>query len=387
MNGMLWAEKSVSDQQLTPVTHPCQETPGMAQDPSPRTPDFGLVEIRDSEIDVLDIMKRVRRNLNQRFALPDTPLELRTPQAVPSAESLAQLNQLHHEFTRLRQNVSEFGTLFTHRPGLLGKLILTWKRGIRFLIRQQLFQIAEVFSALLTLNDHLLNQISAQEAKLEELSRQLRVTPMFEHLHCTERFVRPFAEIQAGRRKYLPWLSEADKILDIGCGRGELVELLWDAGLAVRGVDSNPQPVRFAKERGLPVELRDGFDALASLPFESLGGVVLLRLVEYFPAPQMVGLLRSALSRLKPGGVLLVETLNPGAPGAAANFGVNLGHVQAPHPAALVYLLEDLGCREIALLVGPQAERVTVPVSARTDPQAVAALAGEAPEYAVLARK
>ncbi len=365
----------------------------MAQSPLPQPPDFGLVEIRDSEIDVLDIMKRVRRNLELRFALPELPTEPQERQLALRHEELSgQRLQLHHEFARLRQSVAAFGTLFTHRPGLLGKLILAGKRLIRFLIRQQLFQVSEVFNAQLVLADRLLHHAAAQEALLAELSRQLRclpdrTPPLFDQLAFTERFGKSFAETQAERRKYLPYLAEADKVLDIGCGRGELVELLWDAGVAVRGVDSNPQIVKFGKERGLPVERRDGFDALAALPEACLGGIALLQVVEYFAAPQMIQLLRAAIQRLKPGGLLLIETLNPGAPDAAARLGLDLTRVQAPQPAALVFLLEDLGCREVALLTGASARRTELPAAARTEPRAVGELLGGAPEYAVLARK
>ena len=70
-------------------------------------------------------------------------------------------------------------------------------------------------------------------------------------------------------------------VVDLGCGRGELLAQLGDDGVAARGVDANIACVAAARERGLKVQCADALDHLRSLPTASLGGVSCLGLVEH----------------------------------------------------------------------------------------------------------
>ena len=100
-------------------------------------------------------------------------------------------------------------------------------------------------------------------------------------------------------------------VLDIGCGRGEWLELLQEEGLHARGVDANRVLVADCMERGLDVVEADLVAYLRELPDKSLGAVTGIHVVEHLPAETMMKVLDEAVRVLKPGGALIFETPNP----------------------------------------------------------------------------
>jgi O-antigen chain-terminating methyltransferase len=100
-------------------------------------------------------------------------------------------------------------------------------------------------------------------------------------------------------------------VLDLGCGRGEWLELLRQEGIAARGVDANRLQVAECRERQLAAEQAEPLDYLARVPDGSLGAVTALRLVERLPIRQLVRLLDQVARVLRPGGTAIFETPNP----------------------------------------------------------------------------
>lgn len=132
-----------------------------------------------------------------------------------------------------------------------------------------------------------------------------------------ERFRGSREEVKERLRVHLPAVREAKAgsaeypILDIGCGRGEWLDLLREEGLVGCGVDTNRVLVGQCQERGLAVVEADGVTHLRRLPDESLGAVTAFHLVEHLPTDVLSRLLDEAVRALRPGGVLLLETPNP----------------------------------------------------------------------------
>src|SRR5207244_9902701 len=137
------------------------------------------------------------------------------------------------------------------------------------------------------------------------------------YLHFEDEFRGTREEIKARVAVYLPKFrdagagTEASPILDLGCGRGELLEVLRTEGLVASGVDTNRAAVEQCRQQGLSVELGDAFDVLRKLPEASLGGLAALHVVEHLPFPLVLKLLDEALRVLRPGGVAIFETPNP----------------------------------------------------------------------------
>lgn len=132
-----------------------------------------------------------------------------------------------------------------------------------------------------------------------------------------DRFRGSRADIKERQRVYLDLLREAGAgtpdrpIVDVGSGRGELLELLGEEGLQARGVDLNEGMVALCAQAGLDCLHGDAVSYLAGLEPGSLGAVTGFHIIEHLPFPAMVALLDASLRALAPGGVVVFETPNP----------------------------------------------------------------------------
>lgn len=143
---------------------------------------------------------------------------------------------------------------------------------------------------------------------------------------------------------YLPALEGRGEVLDLGCGRGEALELLRDRGIPARGVDSNAEMAARCREKGLEAEQGDLFETLAETPETSLGGVVSFHVIEHLPPAALDRLIRLAWRALAPGGVLVLETPSPlSLVAGARNFWLDPTHLRPVHPEALRLALEMAG--------------------------------------------
>ena len=148
---------------------------------------------------------------------------------------------------------------------------------------------------------------------------------------------------------YLDDFRDAAPVLDIGCGRGEFLTLLREAGVEARGIDVDAEMVTHCREEGLEVEQADARAHLASLEDGSLGGIFCAHVLEHFSPPALFSLLELAVAKLRPGGVFATETPNPLSLVALANFTADLSHDRPLHPATLSFLARQAGFRKVEL--------------------------------------
>jgi 2-polyprenyl-3-methyl-5-hydroxy-6-metoxy-1,4-benzoquinol methylase len=159
-----------------------------------------------------------------------------------------------------------------------------------------------------------------------------------------ERFRGSPEEISEKQRSYLPLFKNLPgPVLDVGCGRGELLSLLAAGGIPAAGVEVNPLSVASCRSHGLSVEEGDGMVALAARPDGSLGAVVALQVVEHWRAETTFAFLREARRALAPGGVLIAETINSDSLSALKAFFLDPSHVRPVPPDALLFLAEAAG--------------------------------------------
>jgi SAM-dependent methyltransferase len=164
------------------------------------------------------------------------------------------------------------------------------------------------------------------------------------------------------QRPYVEDFRNAAPVLDIGCGRGELLMLLRDAGLEARGIDADADMVAYARGEGLDVEQADLVEYLGGLEDGSLGGIFMGQVVEHLPPGTLARALELAAAKLRPGGVLVAETINPLSPIAMRNYFADLTHAQPLVPETLELLARQAGFSntEIRFLNEP-ADRLTEP--------------------------
>jgi O-antigen chain-terminating methyltransferase len=170
----------------------------------------------------------------------------------------------------------------------------------------------------------------------------------FDYARFAERFRGTEEYVTAGQQFYLPYFEGSKNVLDIGCGRGEFLKMMRDAGIPARGIELGAESVALCRAQGLDAELADAFPYLAALPEGSLDGIFCSQVVEHLPPERLPELIRLCAGRLAPGGVIAIETPNPECLAIfATHFYLDPTHTRpAPHPL-LIFYLEEFGVGNI----------------------------------------
>ena len=213
------------------------------------------------------------------------------------------------------------------------------------------------------------------------------------------RFYRAFEDCHRGSRDliskrlevYLPFLTPLKTLypdartLDIGCGRGEWIELLQREGFAPEGVDLDDGMLDACRALQLPARKDDALNALRQLPDESLIVVSGFHIAEHVPFPVLQDIVAEAMRVLRPGGLLILETPNAESVVVGTNnFYVDPTH-ERPIPSLLMSFLTQyndfarskvLRLQEAPDIHDPERKLGVMDV-----------LAGTSPDYAVIAQK
>jgi O-antigen chain-terminating methyltransferase len=143
---------------------------------------------------------------------------------------------------------------------------------------------------------------------------------------------------------YVPYFAGQSNVLDVGCGRGEFLDLLREAGISAKGLDLNPEMIEVCRTRGLEATTGDARTYLKALPDESLGGMIAVQVVEHLEPAYLTQMLGLAFDKVRPGGKIVLETINPACWVAFfESFIRDLTHVKPLHPDTLQYLLQASG--------------------------------------------
>jgi SAM-dependent methyltransferase len=172
----------------------------------------------------------------------------------------------------------------------------------------------------------------------------------YKYVGFEDQFRGADADVEKGVRAYLPIFEGRSNVLDIGCGRGELLSALRDAGVSARGIDTNAAMVAVAHGRGLDACAADALACLSALPDASLGGIAATQVIEHFEPSYLMRLLDQAARTLRPGSPIVLETINPACWLAFfSSYIRDLTHVRPIHPETLQYLLRAGGFERVAI--------------------------------------
>lgn len=172
----------------------------------------------------------------------------------------------------------------------------------------------------------------------------------FKYLGFEDAFRGSPEEIRGRLATYVPRFQGLTDVLDIGCGRGEFLELLKQHGIPARGLDLNHEMVETSRARGLDVTEGDALDYLETLPDRSLGGVFAAQVVEHLEPGYLARLLETAAHKIRPGGVVVLETINPACWLAFfESFIRDVTHVWPLHPDTLQYLMRAGGFARVEI--------------------------------------
>ncbi len=213
------------------------------------------------------------------------------------------------------------------------------------------------------------------------------------------RFYRAFEDRHRGSRElilerlqaYMPFLEpfltleNGPVAIDLGCGRGEWLEMVIGAGFVARGVDLDEGMLEGCRTRGLPADLGDAVGALRARAAESVSVISAFHLVEHIPFPALQELVSEALRVLKPGGLLILETPNAENLFVGSNgFYMDPTHERPIPHLLLSFLTEFSGFERSKLLRLQEEARLHDPA---TSIDLITALGSSSPDYAIVAQK
>jgi O-antigen chain-terminating methyltransferase len=237
----------------------------------------------------------------------------------------------------------------------------------------------------------LLQEVARSTPSLAEVAKHEE-----EHLHDSlyasfeDEFRGPRDEVRRRLQVYIPFLKEAEitgGLLDIGCGRGEWLQLVQSEGIDARGVDRNRVFIEQCRAAGLNVVENDALIYLRSLPAESLNAVTIFHLVEHLPLETLINVVDEIVRTLKHDGLLIIETPNPeNLIVGSHTFYVDPTHRNPIPSQTLQFLLEARGLRSLEILkLRPRDE-----VKLAEDSELVTRFNEyfySAPDYGIIARK
>ena len=211
-------------------------------------------------------------------------------------------------------------------------------------------------------------------------------------------FYRVFEEKFRGSREliktrlkiYLPFIEPLKEIypdatgIDLGCGRGEWLELLGEHGFSVQGVDLDEQMLAASRELGLNVRFGDALACLKELDDESQVIVSSFHMVEHVSFKVLQELIGESLRVLKPAGLLILETPNPeNISVSTVNFYIDPTHLKPIPSQLLAFLPEYFGFGRIKILRLQESELLT-----RSRPvNLIEIFNNVSPDYVVVAQK
>lgn len=166
----------------------------------------------------------------------------------------------------------------------------------------------------------------------------------FDYTRFAERFRGSYDDIRERQSRYVKHFEGKGNVLDIGCGRGEFLDLMREAGVPARGIDLDHESVAMCRSRGLEAEAADAFEVLAAAPAGYYDGVFAAQVIEHMTPQQVPKLVKLCGEKLRSGGVLVLETPNPESLAIfATHFYIDPTHQRPIPPALLVFYFEECG--------------------------------------------
>jgi len=184
----------------------------------------------------------------------------------------------------------------------------------------------------------------------------------FDYFAFEERYRGDEADTREKQQAYVDYFRDRQDVVDLGCGRGELLDLLRAAGIKARGVELGTDQILLCQEKGLDVVQQDLFTFLESTPDESLGGIFSAQVIEHMTASDQLRYVALAYQKVKPGSPVIFETINPQCVYALVrNFFLDPTHIRPVHPETLQFAMDSCGFRNVELRFSSRPTELHVP--------------------------
>ena len=254
---------------------------------------------------------RVVTHLKQQSeALAQQQAQLRT-QLKQQGEALAQQQaQLQQHGEQLQQQGEAMGqqeAQITRQGEVLGQQqahlrhdVLSRQEAALVGIRGRVSSVERRLRRVLSLLTGGQEEASPAQVETKGVIRQA-LDEDFDYFGLEERFRGSEEQIKDRQRMYLDYFQGREEVLDIGCGRGEFLELLRGLGIKARGADIDTDMGLLCRKGVSMSSRRTPSAVLQKLPDESLGGIFAAQVIEHFPPDQIIRLVRRCYQKIRPG--------------------------------------------------------------------------------------
>ena len=300
-----------------------------------------------TEVALTNLQQQIER-LNMELHLQQQALKMTKAEAEKSSIRLAQYDALD-----IGKRLMDFDRMHIGRQ----------LRAVNLMMRQQLQNTPDkthpessgsAEKELVTVSAPSVSPVSVAKGKPDSDFDQDQFYLEFEALFRGSR-----EDIKQRLKVYLPYLShissqpkeERKIVIDVGCGRGEWLDLLDEQGIPAMGVDMNLSMVNACLEQGFLVRHDDAIAYLRQQAEGSIGAVTGFQIIEHLPFEQLIALFDAARHALCPGGVIIFETPNPeNLKVGACNFYFDPTHLHPIVPQVAEFMARQRGFSHAEIL-------------------------------------
>lgn len=273
----------------------------------------------------------------------------------PKGEISEKFLELNHDINRLMTIQDKEWDAYANNHSTMVFKSLQWKIEK---LEAEYSNVKTLFSNFITFEKSLERLIASIDEKtgakdetvtrLKAIKEQLST---YQYPDFERRFRGNEEKIKEKLKRYLPYFSHADHILDIGCGRGEFIELLQQEGKQAEGIDISESMLRIAIEKGLKCFESDALQYLKQQPSASKGGIFSAQVVEHLQPDYLRDMVVEAFRVLKKNSPIVLETVNPLSVFALSNiYFLDVTHQKPLHPEFMRYLAESSGFGDVAII-------------------------------------
>lgn len=279
------------------------------------------------------------------------------------------------------QQVNNHWQLFYYRPitsyrKFIAGLVVLGKRIIRRLLKFLIEPLVEEQGQFNAATARVLNSVRNQNLFFQEAINNLyqenvkirnvlneNIYNDIDYFEFQNEMRGSFDEIKKRQLQYLPYFKASKCVIDLGCGRGEFLDLLREHNIKGIGVDAYNKSVEFCQARGLSVVEEDVIEFLKGQKDDSIDGVFSAQLIEHISAGKILQLCHESFRIMKKESYIVLETPNPMCLSTYMNsFYLDPSHKNPVHPHLMEYFLHQCGYRDIRIIFPKEEEDYRLPL-------------------------
>ena len=189
------------------------------------------------------------------------------------------------------------------------------------------------------------------EEKLKKEKLEVKDNVELDYFLFENKFRGTEKNIKKRQEQYLPYYNERKNIVDLGCGRGEFLELMSEHHIPVTGIDVYDEFVQYCQDKGLNAKEADALSYMQSLEDNSIDGIFMSQVAEHLESGYLLNLLAQSYAKLQKGSYFIAETPNPTSLITfTKTFYLDPTHIKPVHPETFKFMLEFVGFKEVQIV-------------------------------------